>query len=154
MFRKVEDFLKGYRGTSGDTGKVFAGLTDANLGQSIAPGHRTLGQLAWHIVVSVPEMMTRVGIELTSVDHQAPPPSSAETIRSKQRKVAGELLERLGAGWTDATLDQTDDMYGQMWTRGFTLAALVQHEIHHRGQITVLLRQAGAGVPGCFGPAY
>jgi len=27
------------------------------------------------------------------------------------------------------------------------------HELHHRGQLTVLMRQAGLVVPGIFGPA-
>lgn len=153
MYRRMDDFLKDYAGVAADTAKVFAQLTDANLGQTIAPRHRSLGGIAWHIVVSVPEMMNRLGLGLTAADQEAPPPGSAATVRSAQEKVAAELLERLRAGWTDATLDRTDDMYGQTWTRGFTLTALVQHEIHHRGQMSVLLRQAGALVPGCFGPS-
>ena len=44
-------------------------------------------------------------------------------------------------------------MYGQRWTRGFTLHALLEHQIHHRGQMTVLMRQAGLRVPGIYGPA-
>jgi uncharacterized damage-inducible protein DinB len=44
-------------------------------------------------------------------------------------------------------------MYGQRWKRGFTLTALVEHQIHHRGQMTVLMRQAGLRVPGIYGPA-
>jgi uncharacterized damage-inducible protein DinB len=34
-----------------------------------------------------------------------------------------------------------------------TLGALVGHQTHHRGQMTVLMRQAGLVVPGIFGPA-
>jgi uncharacterized damage-inducible protein DinB len=33
------------------------------------------------------------------------------------------------------------------------LQALISHEIHHRGQMTVLMRQAGLKVPGIYGPA-
>ena len=44
-------------------------------------------------------------------------------------------------------------MYGQKWKKKFTLQALILHEIHHRGQITVLMRQAGLRVPGSYGPA-
>jgi uncharacterized damage-inducible protein DinB len=44
-------------------------------------------------------------------------------------------------------------MYGEMWTRGRTLQVLVLHQTHHRGQMTVLMRQAGLAVPGCYGPA-
>jgi len=30
---------------------------------------------------------------------------------------------------------------------------LIQHQNHHRGQMTVLMRQAGLTVPGIYGPA-
>jgi len=92
-------------------------------------------------------------MQLSSVDHEAPPPENAEAIREAQRTVTGELLDAVKSGWNDTTLTETDDMYGQPWPRGMTLTALVNHEAHHRGQLTVLLRQAGAVVPGVFGPA-
>jgi uncharacterized damage-inducible protein DinB len=44
-------------------------------------------------------------------------------------------------------------MYGQTWARGETLQVLVVHQAHHRGQMTVLMRQAGLAVPGVYGPA-
>ena len=33
------------------------------------------------------------------------------------------------------------------------LSALIRHEAHHRGQMTVLMRQAGLTVPGVYGPS-
>jgi len=47
----------------------------------------------------------------------------------------------------------TDEMYGETWARGLTLFYLILHQAHHRGQITVLMRQAGLTVPGIYGPA-
>jgi uncharacterized damage-inducible protein DinB len=55
--------------------------------------------------------------------------------------------------WSDETLQIEDDMYGEMWKRGKTLGSLINHEIHHRGQMTVLMRQAGLKVPGIYGPS-
>ena len=40
-----------------------------------------------------------------------------------------------------------------MWSRGKTLGALVTHQIHHRAQLTVVMRLAGLKVPGVYGPA-
>jgi uncharacterized damage-inducible protein DinB len=34
-----------------------------------------------------------------------------------------------------------------------TLQILIRHEIHHRAQMTVLMRQAGLKVPGIYGPS-
>ena len=39
------------------------------------------------------------------------------------------------------------------WTKGQALSVLLVHQIHHRGQMTVLMRQAGLKVPGIYGPA-
>ena len=44
-------------------------------------------------------------------------------------------------------------MYGETWSRGMTLFYLILHQAHHRGQMEVLMRQAGLKVPGIYGPA-
>ena len=44
-------------------------------------------------------------------------------------------------------------MYGDKWKRGITLNVLITHQAHHRGQMTVLMRQAGLKVPGVYGPS-
>jgi len=44
-------------------------------------------------------------------------------------------------------------MYRSKWSRGFTLHCLGDHETHHRGQMSILMRQAGLVVPGVMGPA-
>jgi len=44
-------------------------------------------------------------------------------------------------------------MYGEVWKNGATLFILVTHQAHHRGQMTVLMRQAGLKVIGVYGPA-
>jgi uncharacterized damage-inducible protein DinB len=54
---------------------------------------------------------------------------------------------------TDDDLARMVPMYGESWSLGQVLLALVVHEIHHRGQMTVLMRQAGLVVPGVYGPA-
>jgi uncharacterized damage-inducible protein DinB len=46
-----------------------------------------------------------------------------------------------------------DDMYGEKWPRGRSAHILIDHQTHHRGQMTVLMRQAGLVVPGIYGPA-
>ena len=44
-------------------------------------------------------------------------------------------------------------MYGEDWKNSLSLWVLITHQIHHRGQMTVLMRQAGLVVPGIYGPA-
>jgi uncharacterized damage-inducible protein DinB len=153
MFRRISDFLKSYENLTTNTVKLLGALTDENLDQAVANGHRTIGQIAWHIVVSVPEMMNQTGLGLSAVNDHAMPPSSADAIRDGYAAVTRELVAAIQTKWTDESLTMTDDMYGEQWPRGVSLSAVLLHEAHHRGQLTVLLRQAGAEVPGVFGPS-
>jgi len=152
MFRRVADFEKSWAADSASTLKVFRALTDASLGQAVAPGGRTLGRLAWHLTCTVGEMPGHAGLEIDGPALESEPPASAAAIAAAYEKASDSLLARVKA-WSDATLDVEDDLYGQRWTRGFTLHALLEHQIHHRGQMTVLMRQAGLRVPSIYGPA-
>ena len=67
--------------------------------------------------------------------------------------MSGPDAEQIKADWNDSTLNVSDDMYGEKWPRGMTLAVLVSHQTHHRAQMTVLMRQANLRVPGVYGPA-
>jgi uncharacterized damage-inducible protein DinB len=135
------------------TRKVFAELTDRSLGQAVSKDHRTLGRLAWHLTLSVPEMMNRTGLKVTGPAEDAPVPPTADAIRAGYDQAARSLLAEMKAKWSDASLKVEDDMYGMKWTRDMTLSALVYHQVHHRGQMTVLMRQAGLKVPGVYGPS-
>lgn len=153
MFRTVADFQKAWEYEAEGTGKLLRALTDASLQQAVAPQDRTLGRIAWHLVTTVPEMMHRTGLTLSGPDEKAPMPTQASAIASAYDAVAQSLAEQIRERWTDATLPELDDMYGEKWKRGFTLAVLIRHQAHHRGQMTVLMRQAGLKVPGVYGPA-
>jgi uncharacterized damage-inducible protein DinB len=135
------------------TQKIFKHLTTKSLSQAVASEHRTLGRLAWHIVISISEMVQRMDLTIQGPDPEAPVPETAKDIFGAYDEAALSLLDRIKKEWTDATLQVEDDMYGQRWKRDFTLQALVFHQIHHRAQMTVLMRQAGLVVPGIYGPS-
>ena len=44
-------------------------------------------------------------------------------------------------------------MFGQTWQNGLTLSLFIRHEVHHRGQLTVLMQLAGLPVAGMYGPS-
>jgi len=151
MIRTVADFERIWRGESETTAKTLAALTDASLAQRITVKDRTLGESAWHIATSV-AMMSRTGLAVAGPAEDAPPPSTAKAIHDAYLTAASSVLEQILRSWTDETLTVEDDMYGERWPRGMTLLALVLHEAHHRGAMTVLMRQAGLGVPSIYGP--
>lgn len=152
MFRRIADFISAWDYEIEATEKVFGNLTDESLAQRVTDDGRTLGRIAWHIVQTLPEMAGRTGLEVAGPGEEEATPATAAEIRAAFKEAAEGLKAQVGT-WGDADLDVEDDMYGQMWTRSQTLWALVGHQIHHRGQMTVLMRQAGLLVPGVFGPA-
>lgn len=153
MFRRVEDFTKAWAQERESTVKVLRALTDASLAQSVSKDGRTLGRMAWHLTASLGEMMERTGLTIAGPAQDAPPPASAAAIVSAYEGASKAVAEQVASKWTDATLETVDDMYGKKWPRGLTLHALLAHQTHHRGQMTVLMRQAGLRVPGVYGPA-
>jgi len=152
MLTSVAQFSQIWKHESEATARVLAALTDASLTQRVTPRDRSLGEIAWHVATSIPEMMNRTGLRIAGGDDRASAPASAASIRDAYVQAAAALLQQVRLHWTDETLKVKDEMYGERWARGLTLQALVFHEIHHRGAMTVLMRQAGLVVPGIYGP--
>lgn len=154
MFASLKAFEADWLNESAATQRVLDGLTDDSLRQRVAPELRTLGSLAWHLVNTLHEMLERAGITFdTPGKEDEPVPASAAQIAEAYRLTSQALLDTLKSRWTDETLGETVDMYGESWPNGLTLSVLINHQIHHRGQITVLMRQAGLRVPGIYGPS-
>lgn len=153
MLRHVDDFITLWKNEASSTQKVLDALTDASLSQAVDAEHRTLGRLAWHTSGTVKEMMERTGLHVDGPDEHAPVPTSAREIAETYARSAKSLEDQVTANWTDSTMLESDDMYGERWMRGQTAHALVLHQAHHRGEMIVLMPQAGLKVPGVYGPA-
>jgi uncharacterized damage-inducible protein DinB len=153
MLRKIDDFVKDWEYEAESTGKVLNALTDESLGQKVTPEGRSLGFLAWHLTQTLGEMLGLVGLKIDAPGHDQEAPTSAAAIAAAYEKAAKSVTEQVKNNWTDETLLQSDNMYGETWQRGLTLFYLIAHQAHHRGQMTVLMRQAGVPVPGVYGPS-
>lgn len=81
------------------------------------------------------------------------PPSSAAVIADAYRATASAVDAAVRSESTEVSLTESVAMYGETWTRAHALYVMLVHEIHHRGQLTVLMRHAGLTVPGIYGPA-
>ena len=153
MYRRIDDFVSAFAADSDMTRKYLSVLTDVSLGQSVADGHRTLGRIAWHLAQTIPEMMGKTGLTPEGPGETDPVPASAAEIAAAYATAADSLLAAVQEHWTDDSLAVQDELYGARWARGFTLRVLLDHEAHHRGQMSILMRQAGLRVPGTMGPA-
>lgn len=152
MIKTLADFEYLWSGEIESTQKVLKHITNDALHKVVHPDVRTLGRLAWHIVQTIPEMMGRTGLTVSGPEPDAPIPTTAHAIFKSYNDTAIGLLDAMKKHWTDATLEEKDDMYGQLWKRGYTLQALILHQTHHRAQLIVLMRQLGLAVPGVYGP--
>lgn len=153
MFRRIDDFDAVWRNEREGTLKTLRALNDASLGQQVSSGGRTLGRIAWHIVVTLGEMGGASGLKVEAPEEKAPQPATAAAIADAYHAASESLATTVKQTWSDSDLLVEIDMYGERWTRGKALWALVAHEIHHRAQMTVLMRQANLRVPGIYGPS-
>ena len=55
--------------------------------------------------------------------------------------------------WLKTSGNDEVEVYGQRWQRKKILSVLVLHQVHHRGQMTALMRVLGLKVPGIYGHA-
>lgn len=153
MYRKIEDFQTAWNYETEITTKLFNNLTDESLNQKVIEDGRTLGFLAWHLVITLGEMPGKVGLQIDAPAEDAEVPASAKEIAEAFEKAAKSVGEQVANNWNEETLLIEDNLYGEDWSRGMTLFYLILHNAHHRGQVTVLMRQAGLKVVGVYGPA-
>jgi uncharacterized damage-inducible protein DinB len=153
MYHTITEFIKDWRLESRRTQKVLDALTDASLSQRVAEEGRSIKVLAWHIVITVGEMMTHAGMKIDAIKEDAPAPNIAKEIGSAYSTESMKLSKALPEQWTDGMLADSIKLYGRDWIRRDVLDSLIRHQIHHRAQLTVLMRQAGLKVPGVYGPS-
>jgi len=152
MFNTINEFKQAWESEAQATMKVFDYLSDEGITQKVTPDTRSLGFLGWHLASSLREMPSQIGMKDESPLDPNYEPQNVQEIKEAYSK-ANEMLNNFLTTVNDETLKQEFDIYGQKWTAGFLLSALITHQIHHRGQMTVLMRQAGLKVPGIYGPS-
>ena len=145
--------MEDWRRETLSTLRIFRALNDASLTQKVTPDGRSLGFLAWHITLSLGETGGRAGLNVMVPAEDEPMPSNAHDITDAYQSAAQSIADQAKERWNDAALTEEVEMFGEKWKRGFALASLLRHQTHHRGQMTVLMRQAGLRVPGVCGPA-
>ena len=153
MYQTIRSFLEDWSSEKESTLRVFGALTDTSLSQKVCPEGRSLGFIAWHIVLMMGEMGTRAGLPVEAPSEEMPEPKAAAEITAAFDTASSSIAEQVSKSWTDVKLNDEVQMFGEAWKRSAVLASIVRHQAHHRGQMTVLMRQAGLRVPGVYGPA-
>ncbi|WP_045510412.1 DinB family protein [Bacillus amyloliquefaciens] len=153
MFQTLDHFLKSWEFEADATQKLLNHLTDESLKQEITSQHWTLGRIAWHTVAAIHIITSNTDLTFHAPAEDYPVPASARFIAESYHQASNAFVQALKTQWTDNTLQECINFIGQQLPNGSLLMFLIQHQSHHRGQMTVLMRQAGLTVPGIYGPA-
>ena len=153
MVRKIEDFLDDWSYESEVTINILNAIPDDVLYKPVIGYSRTLGFLAWHIVGSIVDT-AKMGLEVDVLGYDDLQPKKISEIIDIYKKTSDKFLSEIKMKWNDGSLNIENNMYGEMQKNGSTLDMVIAHQIHHRGQMTVLMRLLGLKkVPGVYGPS-
>ncbi|MEH7308062.1 DinB family protein [Neobacillus drentensis] len=153
MFQTLDGFFKLWNIEVDATQKILNQLTDESLPKEVTPQNWTLGRIAWHTVTAIGVVASRTDLSFDSPNQDYPVPTSAKFISDSYQQASSALSQAVKNQWTDKSLSEEQEIFGQKMSKGDILLFLIQHQIHHRGQMTILMRQAGLSVPGLYGPS-
>jgi uncharacterized damage-inducible protein DinB len=153
MLQELEDEAR-------TTRRVLERVPDNRLGWRPHEKARTLGQLALHIAMvpgSVAEFVASPSPAQAPQFGPDPSPSCSSDLMPALDQSIAKAKKVLG-GMDDATLTATWRlMNGERELFAVPRAAMLRsimlnHWYHHRGQLTVYLRQLGVPLPSIYGP--
>jgi uncharacterized damage-inducible protein DinB len=96
---------------------------------------------------------TAVGLEVAAPARGTEQPNSAKGMADAYQAAAQSMGEQASKTLKDERLASEIAYYGRTLPMAAVLSGLIRHQIHHRGQMTILMRQAGVVVPGVYGPS-
>lgn len=143
------------------TRRVLERVPDGKMDWKPAEKSRSLGQLAMHIAMNPGSVAALAATNpATLPDFGAPDPSatsSAALVTELDRSLAQAKL--VLAGLDDASLMEPWSVTAGGRTVfaapriGFLRSIMLNHWYHHRGQLSVYLRELGVAVPSIYGPS-
>ncbi|GED18886.1 MULTISPECIES: DinB family protein [Kurthia] len=150
MYRKVDDFIRDWNYSAAGTLKVIEALEDDKLDQAIVEGHNTLGWLSSHLVDAPSFFGGLAGLDVPSIPEGEKPTTVKELEEAYKKKAA--KVEEEATKLSDHDLERRVEAFGKNMPVGQVLRSMIDHQTHHRGQMTVLIRQAELPVPPIMGP--
>lgn len=152
MYRTVNDFIADWSVAAEGTLRVLQSLSDEKLDQAIVEGHSTLGWLGWHLATCPAFFAGLVGLDVNSAIEEKKEQVKVIDIVETYKRTVEAVKSEAESNLTDEKLVEKIESFAGETTRGALLRGLIDHQTHHRGQMTVLLRQAELPVPGVMGP--
>jgi uncharacterized damage-inducible protein DinB len=153
MYTSIQQFVKSFSEEQKITLSLFKAITNDSLTLKVNDDVRSLQRLVWHILITHGEMLGKAGLTINCPDEHEEPIQDISKLCEWYEISSMSVLEEVQKKWTDDDLTILIDIYGECWTQGDVLSALIKHEIHHRGQLSILMRLNHIKVPSIYGPS-
>ncbi len=153
MHTTIAEFVQDWGRESAISLSLQRNLTDDSLKQKSDPEGNALGKIAWHMVMMIGMTGSALGLETGAPPRGTEAPVSAKLIADAFQSAAGALSQQATSKLTDGQLTEEIALFGRTMTRAAALQVLIRHQIHHRGQMAVLMRMTGLVVPRIYGPS-
>ncbi len=156
----IDNMLKELEEEAQTTRRVLERVPGAQLNWRPHKTARTLGELAMHVAI-VPGAIAELGASPSPAqvpNFSDPVPESASELLPALEESIAKAKEALG-GMDDKTLMETWRlMKGErelfaVPRVGLLRSVMLNHWYHHRGQLTVYLRQLEVPIPSIYGPS-
>src|SRR6185436_15018279 len=151
---ELEMFLSAWEREAESTLKLLRALPATQYDFRPDAGGRSLGELAWHMAEI--DGYIADGIAKGKVDFEPiaglTRPREVAALAPGYRRVHDEAVARLRAAKI-ADLSQAIPFFSRkVPIRDLLWSATLHHAIHHRGQLSLMVRIAGGESPGVYGP--
>jgi len=142
--------LSGLAAEMQTTKKVIASIPENSLNFRLEPKARTCRELAWHIIHDDVTFLNMIAdMQVGMPEEKAPPDTIREMLNYYDREFP-EAIARVQA-LTPEQLVTVIDCFGMKMPVFAILPIVNNHSIHHRGQLSAMLRPAGGKVPSIYG---
>lgn len=155
MQNEQEQFLQTWEMEAQKTLEVLRTLPSDQYDFRPDPKGRSIGEMAWHLAEG--DAYMTFGIENGFAPGMKPPglerPRTIAELAPGYERIHRDAVARvkkLGPADYDRAVPFFDG--NPMTIRDILRSAVLHHNIHHRGQLMLLCRQAGSAPPGVYGP--
>jgi uncharacterized damage-inducible protein DinB len=154
----VADLLEELEQEAVVTRKVLERVPESQLDWRPHEKSMTLGQLSMHVAIvpgAIAEIAMQPTFDINTAGARPSATSISELITTLERSVAKarKLLGSMDQDMLDSTwrLMAGEKEIFAIPRAAFLRSVMLNHWYHHRGQLTVYLRQTGAAVPSVYG---